>query len=51
MMSRQLTGGFPTYKIQDGVSVILEGLVASRGPRTWSPGPLIENIELSEIAL
>ncbi len=28
----------------DGVSVILEGLVAIRDPRTWSPDPLIENI-------
>ncbi len=28
----------------NGVSVILEGLIATRGPRTLSLGPLIENI-------
>ncbi len=28
----------------DGIHVILEGLVATRGPRTWSPGPIIEYI-------
>ncbi len=41
----QLHWSLDHYKMAlDGVSVILEGLVATRGPITWSPGPLIENI-------
>ncbi len=43
--SFQLYWSLDHYKTAlDGVSVILEGLFATRGPRTWSPGPPIENI-------
>ncbi len=43
--SFQLHWSLDHYKTAiDGVSVILEGLVAIRDPRTWSPDPLIENI-------
>ncbi len=43
--SFQLHRSLDHYKTAlDFVSVILEGLVVTRGPRTWSLGPLIENI-------
>ncbi len=43
--SFQLHCSLDHYKMAlDGISVILEGLVAIRDPRTWSPGPVIENI-------